>query len=98
MPVASPDNFTDVSADAPCARAVEWALEKDLTAGTNPEGTIFSPDKIYNRREIAAFLRRNLAQQKFSTASFLLLNRPNARCPRNTLPCSQYLPMLHSST
>lgn len=54
-------SFTDVPADSSYALAVAWAVEKEITKGTNPEGTMFSPDEICNRGQIVTFLHRNLA-------------------------------------
>ena len=54
-------SFTDVPDDAPYAMAVAWALEMDITTGTNPERTLFSPADICSRGQIVTFLHRNLA-------------------------------------
>lgn len=58
-PSASADSFTDVSAGAPYALAVAWALENGITTGTSE--TTFSPGDICNRGQIVTFLHRNLA-------------------------------------
>lgn len=54
-------SFTDVPTDASYALAVAWAVEKEITKGTNPEGTMYSPDEICDRGQIVTFLYRNLA-------------------------------------
>lgn len=57
-PTAKASNFKDVDAKADYARAVSWAVEKEITNGTNPEGTMFSPDEICTRGHIMTFLYR----------------------------------------
>ena len=48
--------FTDVSADAYYAPAVDWAVEKGVTTGTS--ATTFSPDAVCTRAQIVTFLYR----------------------------------------
>ena len=48
--------FTDVAADAYYADAVLWAVEKNVTAGT--DSTTFSPDADCTRGQIVTFLYR----------------------------------------
>ncbi|MBD5162718.1 MAG: S-layer homology domain-containing protein [Oscillibacter sp.] len=60
-PAAPAASFTDVPAGSSYAPAVAWAVEEGITRGTNPEGTMFSPDEICNRGQIVTFLHRNLA-------------------------------------
>ena len=48
--------FTDVSADAYYAPAVDWAVEKGVTTGTS--ATTFSPDDACTRAQIVTFLYR----------------------------------------
>ena len=48
--------FTDVSADAYYAPAVNWAVEKGVTEGTS--ATTFSPDAACTRAQIVTFLYR----------------------------------------
>ena len=48
--------FTDVSADAYYAPAVDWAVEKGVTEGTS--ATTFSPDDACTRAQIVTFLYR----------------------------------------
>lgn len=48
--------FTDVSADAYYAPAVDWAVEKGVTDGTS--ATTFSPDDACTRAQIVTFLYR----------------------------------------
>lgn len=50
--------FTDVSADAPYAQAVAWAVENGITLGTS--GTTFSPNETCTRGQIVTFLHRVL--------------------------------------
>lgn len=57
-PSAKTSSFTDVPANAAYAKAVNWAVEKGVTNGTNPEGTMFSPDEICTRGHIVTFLYR----------------------------------------
>ena len=52
------NSFTDVPADAACASAVNWAVDRGITNGTNTAQTEFSPDKICNRGTIVTFLHR----------------------------------------
>ena len=49
-------SFTDVSADAYYAPAVDWAVEKGVTDGTS--ATTFSPDAVCTRAQIVTFLYR----------------------------------------
>ena len=49
-------SFTDVSADAYYAPAVNWAVEKGVTEGTS--ATTFSPDAACTRAQIVTFLYR----------------------------------------
>ena len=49
-------SFTDVSADAYYAPAVDWAVEKGVTEGTS--ATTFSPDAVCTRAQIVTFLYR----------------------------------------
>ena len=49
-------SFTDLSADAPYAAAVSWAIANGLTNGTTT--TTFSPDNVCNRGQIVTFLYR----------------------------------------
>lgn len=57
-PSAKASSFTDVDANADYAAAVSWAVEKEITNGTNPDGTTFSPDEICSRGHIVTFLYR----------------------------------------
>ncbi|MBP5750781.1 MAG: S-layer homology domain-containing protein, partial [Firmicutes bacterium] len=55
VPSAEPSSrFEDVAEDAYYARAVAWALEKDVTAGTDE--THFSPDAVCTRAQAVTFL------------------------------------------
>lgn len=49
-------SFTDVSADAYYAPAVDWAVEKGVTTGTS--ATTFTPDAACTRAQIVTFLYR----------------------------------------
>ncbi len=51
-------SFSDVSSAADYAKAVSWAVEKGVTAGTSE--TTFSPDMICDRGQIVTFLHRAL--------------------------------------
>ena len=48
--------FTDVAADAFYAKAVAWAVEKEITNGMSP--TSFAPDNICTRGQVVTFLYR----------------------------------------
>ena len=50
------DSFDDVAADAYYAKAVAWAVENGITAGTG--GVLFSPDLICTRAQAVTFLYR----------------------------------------
>ncbi len=56
----SPDlgtsSFGDVPGDAPCSRAVAWAVRTALTSGTS--ASTFSPDMLCTRAQIVTFLHR----------------------------------------
>lgn len=52
----SKSKFKDVAADAYYAEAVDWAVEKNITAGTSKNK--FSPDDTCNRAQILTFLHR----------------------------------------
>lgn len=58
-PAASGSKFTDVPAGADYEQAVNWAVEKGVTAGTS--ATTFSPDSVCTRGQIVTFLYRGLA-------------------------------------
>ena len=49
-------SFTDVSADAYYAKAVAWAMEQGITAGTSE--TTFSPDDYCTRAQCLTLLYR----------------------------------------
>lgn len=55
-PPAGRSGFTDVAADAPYARAVDWAAENGVTDGSG--GAAFSPDLPCDRGQIVTFLYR----------------------------------------
>ena len=59
-PSAPPSSFSDVTADMPCAKAVDWALDKGVTTGSG-DGTTFSPDVTCDRSQIVTFLYRAYA-------------------------------------
>lgn len=48
--------FVDVASDSYYANAVDWAVEKKITAGTT--ATTFSPDDLCTRAQILSFLWR----------------------------------------
>lgn len=56
-PTAKASSFTDVSANATYAKAVDWAVEKGITKGDGSEDT-FAPDKVCTRGHIVTFLYR----------------------------------------
>ena len=55
--VSSTIAFTDVSADAYYAEAIQWAVENGITLGTG-DGTTFSPNEACTRAQIVTFLYR----------------------------------------
>ena len=55
------DSFVDVANDTYYAGAVEWAAENKIALGTNPGGTMFSPDEDCTRAQIVTFLYRCMA-------------------------------------
>ena len=55
-PVSKTCIFTDVPADAYYAKAVQWAYEQGITAGTS--ATTYSPDEGCTRGQMATFLCR----------------------------------------
>lgn len=62
QPTASTtSSFADVDSNAYYAGAVEWAAENAITVGTNPEGTLFSPNDDCTRAQIVTFLYRYMA-------------------------------------
>ena len=54
------NQFTDVPADAYYAKAVQWAYEQKITAGTS--ATTFSPDDPCTRAQMVTFLYRNFGE------------------------------------
>ena len=52
-------DFSDVSASAPYAQAVAWAVKEAITTGTST--TTFSPNDTCTRGQIVTFLYRDLA-------------------------------------
>lgn len=56
-PKSASNPFTDVDSSAYYYKAVMWAVEKGITAGTS--ATTFSPDKTCTRAEAMAFLHRS---------------------------------------
>ncbi len=59
-PKTGTSNFSDVSANAPYAQAVAWAVGQGVTSGTS--ATTFSPDTICSRGQIVTFLYRAFAK------------------------------------
>jgi hypothetical protein len=57
--VSSSNGFTDVAADAYYSNAVQWAVDKNVTAGTS--ATTFSPNEACTRGQIVTFLYRDMA-------------------------------------
>ena len=67
---AAPVNpFLDVSADAYYHDAVLWAVERGITIGTNPEGTLFSPDTVVTRAQMVTFLWRAYGSPRITSAN-----------------------------
>lgn len=57
--VSSGNTFTDIVADAYYSNAVQWAVDKNVTAGTS--ATAFSPNATCTRGQIVTFLYRDMA-------------------------------------
>lgn len=57
--VSETNNFVDVDTDAYYADAVQWAVGKNVTAGTS--ATTFSPNATCTRAQIVTFLYRDMA-------------------------------------
>lgn len=57
--VSGSNGFTDVAADAYYSNAVQWAVDKNVTAGTS--ATTFSPNEACTRGQIVTFLYRDMA-------------------------------------
>ena len=55
-PKGNSNPFTDVTADAYYAKAVQWAVEQGITAGTS--ATTFSPNGACTRAQMATFIYR----------------------------------------
>ena len=55
-PKGDSNPFADVNADAYYAKAVQWAVEQGITAGTS--ATTFSPDAACTRAQMATFIYR----------------------------------------
>ena len=67
---AAPVNpFLDVSTDAYYHDAVLWAVERGITIGTNPEGTLFSPDAVVTRAQMVTFLWRAYGSPRITSAN-----------------------------
>ena len=59
--VTDPGPFSDVPADHLFADDVAWLADSGITRGCNPpENTLFCPDTVVTRGQMAAFLRRGL--------------------------------------
>lgn len=56
QPNVTGTSFSDVSASAPYAKAVAWAVSEGITTGT--VGNLFAPDKACTRGQIVTFLYR----------------------------------------
>jgi hypothetical protein len=56
-PKDNPTLFTDVTADAYYAKAVQWAVENGITLGTS--ANTFSPNGLCTRAQMATFIYRN---------------------------------------
>lgn len=67
-PTTTVNPFTDISADAYYYKAVLWAAEKGITAGTS--ATAFSPDTIVSRAQVATFLWRAAGRPAATKANF----------------------------
>lgn len=66
-PTATNCPFTDVTKDAYYYKAVLWATEKGITAGTS--GTTFSPDATVTRGQTVTFLWRTADKPTVTTAN-----------------------------
>lgn len=59
-PQAGASGFKDVAADAACAQAVSWAVEKGVTSGVSADQ--FAPGRSCTRGQIVTLLYRALAR------------------------------------
>ena len=68
-PASTAHGFNDVTDPAQDA-AIAWMVEQEpvITRGTDPEGTMFSPERTLTRGELAAFLWRLKGQPEVTTA------------------------------
>lgn len=66
--INAPLIFVDVPVDAYYYNAVYWAMKNGVTNGSNPEGTLFSPDSTVSRAQMVTFLWRAYGSPK-STGS-----------------------------
>ncbi len=67
--------FTDVTDGAFYAQSAEWAKTNNITKGTNPSGTLFSPNRTITRGEAVTFLKRyndNVVQPSFASLPTVL--------------------------
>jgi len=67
LPSKSP--FTDVATTNGFYKEIVWLQQQKITTGTNPAGTIFSPNGPVTRSQMAAFLQR-LATTKLPCATY----------------------------
>ncbi len=70
----SAGTFTDVSADSYYAKAVDWAVEKGITAGTSK--TTFSPDQPCTRAQVVTFLWRAMDKPQEMNGADLFTDVP----------------------
>ena len=70
----SAGTFTDVSADSYYAKAVDWAVEKGITAGTSK--TAFSPDQPCTRAQVVTFLWRAMDKPQEMNGADLFTDVP----------------------
>jgi len=67
LPAISP--FSDVATTNGFYKEIVWLQQEKITTGTNPAGTIFSPNDAVTRGQVAAFLQR-LAATKLPCATY----------------------------
>ena len=66
----SPGPFADVPSSGTFTEDIAWVKEQGITLGCNLEGTLFCPDDLVSRGQMASFLSRVLQLPKASRGYF----------------------------
>lgn len=67
-PVGTANAFSDVKAGTYYSKAVQWAIENGITAGTG-DGSTFSPDAPCTRAQVVTFLWRAMDKPEANTSA-----------------------------